>query len=80
MFPKIVVSDPLLFVIFTTVSMRDLHLRQNQIRCGIDRPFHMFIFDSCSIVEVLLHIYDLDELSIFRQSIRGSANMIFLHY
>ena len=45
--------------------MRDLHLRQNQFRCGIDRPLHMFIFDSFSIVEVVLDINDLDELLIF---------------
>lgn len=57
--------------------MRDLHLRQNQFSCGIDRPLHMFIFDSFSIVEVVLDINDLDELSIFRQSIRGSADIIF---
>ena len=60
--------------------MRDLHLRQNQFRCGIDRPLHMSIFDSFNMIEVVLDINDLDELSIFRRSIRGSANIVFLHY
>lgn len=60
--------------------MRDLRLRQNEFRCGIHRLLYMLIFDSLSIVEVVPDINDLDDLSIFRQPIRGSAIIISLHY
>ena len=68
MYLVIVVPDPLLLYF---LSMCDLHLKQDQFRCGLDRPLHTFIFDSFSMMEFVLGINNANESLVIRKSIKA---------